>query len=182
MGLRDIGLVLFFAAIIALLGLVPKIEHAMLGGVPITAQGMGVTLAGILIGPRKGALAAIVFLVAVAFGMPILAGGRGGLGVFTGPTAGFLFGFVPAAYITGVVFQSLSWRMGGFLAAFLAAFVGGYVVLNLIGIPVMAWLTDKTVREAVAVAAGLLPGGLVKALATAVIVYLMAGLEPVGRR
>ena len=182
MGLRDIGLILFFATIIALLGLVPPLHHPMLGGVPVTAQGMGVTLAGILIGPRKGAVAAIVFLIAIAFGFPVLAGGRGGLSVFTGPTAGFLFAFPLAAFITGVLFQSLSWRMGGFLAAFLAAFVGGYVVLNLIGIPVMAWLTDKTVRQAVEIAAGLLPGGLIKALGTAIIVYLVAGLEPVGRR
>lgn len=182
MGLRDIGLILFFAAIIALLGLVPRIDFPMLGGVPITAQSMGVTLAGILIGPRKGALAALVFLIAVAFGFPILAGGRGGLGVFTGPTAGFLIGFVPAAFITGLVFQSLSSRMGGFLAAFIAAVVGGYVVLNLIGIPVTAWLTDRTVRAAVDIAVGLLPGGLLKAFGTAVIVYLVAGLEPAGGR
>jgi hypothetical protein len=55
-------------------------------------------------------------------------------------------------------------------------------VLNLIGIPVMAFLTDRTVREAVDVALGLLPGGAVKALITAVLAYLAGGLEPLGRR
>src|SRR5262245_34546375 len=99
MFLRDVGLIVLFAAIIAALGLVPKIDVPMLGGVPVTAQSLGVTLAGILIGARRGALAAALFLVAVAFGFPLLAGGRGGLGVFTGPSAGFLLGFVPAAFI-----------------------------------------------------------------------------------
>ncbi len=179
---RDIGLVLLFGAIIAALGLVPRIDLPMLGGVPITAQGMGVTLAGVMIGARRGALAAAVFLVAVACGLLLLAGGRGGIGVFTGPTAGFLFGFVPAAFITGALFAAFAGRMGVFLAALIAAFIGGYVVLNLIGIPVMAWITDKTVREAVAIATGLLPGGAVKALVTAIIAYLATGLEPLGRR
>lgn len=178
---RDIGLILLFAAIIAALGLVPKIDIAALGGVPITAQSMGVTLAGVMIGARRGALAAAVFLAAVAFGMPLLAGGRGGLDVFTGPSAGFLLGFIPAAFITGLLFDGLG-RWGVFLAAAAAAFVGGYVVLNLIGIPVMAWITDRTVRQAVDVALGLLPGGALKALGTAVIAYLLAGMEPVGRR
>jgi hypothetical protein len=45
----------------------------------------------------------------------------------------------------------------------------------------MAWITDKTMREAVAVATGLLPGGALKALAVAVIAYLAAGMEPLGR-
>jgi biotin transport system substrate-specific component len=179
--MRDIGLIILFAAIIAALGLVPKIDLPMLGGVPITAQSLGVTLAGVMIGARRGALAATLFLIAVAFGLPLLAGGRGGIDVFTGPTAGFLLGFVPAAYVTGVLFAQLG-RMGVFLAALIAAFIGGYIVLNLIGIPVMAWITDKTVRAAVDVALGLLPGGILKALITALIAYLAAGMEPLGRR
>ncbi|BCJ91481.1 BioY family transporter [Terrihabitans soli] len=180
--LRDIGLILLFAAIIALLGLVPRIDLPMLGGVPITAQSMGVTLAGVMIGARRGALAAAVFLIAVAFGLPLLAGGRGGIEVFQGPTAGFLLGFIPAAFLTGMLFEALSYRMGVFFAALIAAFIGGYVVLNLLGIPVMAYLSDKTVREAVDVALGLLPGGIVKALGTAVLAYLAGGMEPLGRR
>jgi biotin transport system substrate-specific component len=179
---RDIGLIILFAAIIALLGLVPRIDLPMLSGVPITAQSMGVTLAGVMIGARRGALAALVFLIAVAFGMPLLAGGRGGLDVFTGPSAGFLLGFVPAAFITGMLFEALSWRMGVFLGALIAAFIGGYIVLNLIGIPVMAYLGNQTMRQAVDVAVGLLPGGAVKALMTAVLAYLAGGMEPLGRR
>ena len=165
-----------------MLGLVPKIDVPLAGGVPITAQALGVTLAGVLLGGVRGALAAAVFLIAVAFGAPILAGGRGGLGVFTGPTAGFLFGFVPAAFITGVMFYALVKRLGLFLAGTVAAFIGGYVVLNLIGIPVVAWVGNKTVREAVDIALSLLPGGVAKSLATGAIVYLMEGIGPRGGR
>lgn len=179
--LRDIGLVVLFAAIIAALGLVPRIELPMLSGASITAQGMGVTLAGVMIGARRGALAAILFLSAVAFGLPLIAGGRGAE-VLTGPLAGFYFGFVPAAFITGLIFEGLVYRMGVFLAALIAAFIGGYVVLNLIGIPVMAYFDNKTMRQAVDIALGLFPGGAVKALVTAVLAYLAGGMEPLGRR
>ena len=52
----------------------------MLGNpVPITLQTMGVMLAGSVLGARRGALAVLTFLALVAAGLPLLAGGRGGL-------------------------------------------------------------------------------------------------------
>ena len=52
---RSITLIALFAALIAALGLVPKFDLA--SGVPITAQSLGVMLAGSLLGARRGALA-----------------------------------------------------------------------------------------------------------------------------
>lgn len=182
MTVRNAGLIALFAALIAVLGLVPKIDLPALGGVPITAQSMGVTLAGVLIGARRGALAAFLFLILVALGLPLLAGGRGGWEVFTGPTAGFLFGFVPAAFLTGVLFEALKEKTGVFLAALIAAFIGGYILLNLIGVPVWACMGGKTAAEAAGLASGLLPGGAIKALFTAFIAYLAARIEPLSRR
>ena len=73
-------------------GLVPPVAIAFLGGVPITAQTLGVMLAGVMLGPIRGALAVLLFLFLVALGLPFLSGGRGGLGVFMGPSVGFLIG------------------------------------------------------------------------------------------
>jgi biotin transport system substrate-specific component len=172
MDIKGLGRILFFAALIAVLGLVPRIDLPMLGGVPITAQGMGVTLAGVFLGARRGAMAAALFLVGVALGLPLLAGGRGGIDVFTGPTAGYLFGFVPAAFVTGWLMERLEPRWGSFLGGSLAAFVGGYVVLNLVGIPVNLWMTGKSLNAAGPRLWGLLPGGVLKALATGLAAYL----------
>ncbi len=94
-----------FAAIIAVLGLLPAIPLA--GGVPITAQTLGVMLAGVILGGRQGALAVLLFLFVVALGAPLLAGGRGGLGVFFGPSVGFLIGWIPAAYVRGALMDRL---------------------------------------------------------------------------
>ena len=86
---RDLALVAVFAGVMAALGLVPAWTPPGFT-VPITAQSMGVMLAGGVLGGRRGALSMLVFLALVAIGLPLLAGGRGGLGVFAGPSVGFL--------------------------------------------------------------------------------------------
>ena len=96
---RNIALIALFAALIAALGLIPSFTLAT--GIPITAQSMGIMLCGTILGARRGAFAVLLFLLLVALGLPLLAGGRGGLGVFTTPWAGFLFGFPIAAFVAG---------------------------------------------------------------------------------
>lgn len=172
MGLRDLALIVLFAAIIAALGWVPKVDLPFVAGVPITAQSMGVTLAGVMLGARRGAMAAALFVLLVLFGAPLLAGGRGGIEVLAGPTAGFILGFIPAAYASGYLFDRWSLRLGMFGAAFLASVAGGYVLLNLIGIPVLMAVNGTGLDEAAVTALSLLPGGLLKALATGVVSYV----------
>ncbi|WP_283111327.1 biotin transporter BioY [Micrococcus luteus] len=46
----------------------------------------------------------------MALGLPLLSGGRGGLGVFAGPTAGFILGWIPSALIVGLIFWALTSR------------------------------------------------------------------------
>ncbi|MDR0808174.1 MAG: biotin transporter BioY, partial [Gemmobacter sp.] len=118
---RNLTHIALFAALIAALGLVPKIDLA--SGVPITAQTMGVMLCGTVLGARRGALAALLFVALVATGLPLLAGGRGGLGVFASPTAGYVIGFAPAAFVTGWVVER--WRADIGIAAFAGALIGG---------------------------------------------------------
>ena len=58
-----------FAALIAVLGLVTKID--LISGVPITAQSMGVMLCGTVLGAKRGALAVLLFVALVALGLPL---------------------------------------------------------------------------------------------------------------
>ena len=96
------------AAVIGVLGMLPGVMLPIAMGVPITAQTLGVMLAGIILGPRHGALAVLLFLFVVLLGAPLLSGGRGGLGVLFGPSVGFLLGFVPAAFTGGAPFSLLT--------------------------------------------------------------------------
>lgn len=82
---RDIVFIALFAAIMAALAVFPPITLPVVG-VPITAQSLGAMLAGGVLGATRGGLSMILFLLLVAIGLPLLPGGRGGFGVFLGPT------------------------------------------------------------------------------------------------
>lgn len=158
---RNIVMIALFAALIAALGLLPKLTLA--AGVPITAQTLGVMLAGTILGAKRGALAVLLFMLLVAMGLPLLAGGRGGLGLFVGPTAGFLFGWPLAAFVTGLVVSN--WRSVRTLwAAIAGSVLGGIVVLYVPGILGMALVLDKTIWEAAAIAGAFVPGDVLKAV------------------
>ncbi len=156
---RNLTLIALFAALIAALGLVPK--FTLMSGVPISAQSLGIMLCGTVLGAKRGGLAVLLFLGLVALGLPLLAGGRGGIGVFSGVTMGYLIGFPVAAFVTGALAQM--WRdRGGFVFPAVAALIGGVVVLNVLGIVGMAIKLDKTLAEAALLATPFIPGDILK--------------------
>jgi biotin transport system substrate-specific component len=69
--------------------------------VPMTLQTLVVLLIGAAYGWRLGVATVIAYLGEGATGLPVFAGPVGGLAPLTGPTAGYLFGFVAAAFVTG---------------------------------------------------------------------------------
>ena len=171
---RNITHIALFAALIAVLGLIPKID--LLAGVPITAQSLGIMLCGTVLGSKRGALAVILFLVLVAAGLPLLSGGRGGMGLFVGPSAGFLIGFPVAAFVAGLVVEK--WRVQIGTAAFAGAVIGGIIILYAFGIPGMALALGKTLPEATVLASPFLAGDLIKAALTALITQTIAKMRP----
>lgn len=171
---KSVTQIALFAALIAILGLIPKID--LVSGVPITAQSLGIMLCGTVLGARKGALAVLLFLGLVAAGLPLLSGGRGGLGVFAGPSVGYLIGFPMAAFIAGLIVAR--WKAGIGMAAFVGAFLGGVVVLNGVGILGMAAMLDKTITEAAILGAPFLVGDTIKAVLAGLITQSIAKARP----
>ena len=164
---KNVALIALFAALIAALGLIPKIT--LLSGIPITAQSMGIMLCGTVLGAKRGALAVLLFLVLVAIGLPLLAGGRGGLGVFTTPWAGFLFGFPVAAFVTGLVVEKWNGENLTVIATVAAVF-GGIGSLYLVAVPYYMVMKPAGLSEALLTAmAPFMPGDLIKAILAGVI-------------
>ncbi|MEQ6249165.1 biotin transporter BioY [Sulfitobacter sp. HNIBRBA3233] len=164
-----------FAALIAALGLIPQLTLAF--GVPITAQSLGVMLCGTVLGARNGGLAALLFVGLVALGLPLLAGGRGGLGVFASPTVGFVVGFPFAAFATGLVMERLHGMAVGWGAG-LAAIAGGVVVLYLFGITGLSIMLDRAWTEAALLVTAFVPGDIIKAVLTGLITHGLYRARP----
>lgn len=172
MNTRDLGYIALFAALIVALGIVPSFPVAGLP-VPITLQSLGVMLAGLVLGPKRGALAPVVVIGLVAIGLPVLAGGRGGVGVFAGATAGFLFGWVPAAFVTGLLAARLDGAgremVARVIGLSIAAIVGGIGVLYLCGILWLAFVTKLGLAKAFFGSIAFVPGDVIKAVVAALV-------------
>lgn len=167
-----LGRVAVFAALIVVLG---TVVVPLPGGVPITGQTLGVMLAGLVLGPRVAPWSIVVVLALAAVGLPVLAGGRGGLGVFVGPTVGYMIG-----WIAGVVVIGLLMRTGRFTwwRAAVAALVGGVLVVYAFGIPVQALVTGVPLDLTALSSLAFLPGDLIKVTAATLIVVALRRAYP----
>lgn len=162
---RSLVMIALFAAITVVLGLIPPI---MLGfiPVPIHAQSLGILLAGIILGARRGPISVLLLIALVAVGLPVLSGGRGGLAVFLSPTAGYLVGFLPAAFIAGWIADRVArrerkgWKI---FAGFFLAGAAGVIVDHACGIAWLATYVGLSPKDAIIGDLVFLPGDFLKA-------------------
>jgi biotin transport system substrate-specific component len=127
------------------------------------------------LGPARGAGGAAVPGV-VAAGLPLLSGGRGGLGVFAGPSVGYLVGFPIAAFVTGWLMERTTLPVG--FAAGAAAVIGGIGVLYVFGITGLSIMLDKTLAEAAFLGMAFLPGDILKAVLAGLVTQSLARMRP----
>ncbi|SEK75101.1 biotin transporter BioY [Pacificibacter marinus] len=172
---RNLTLIALFAALIAALGLIPKFTLGF--GVPITAQTLGVMLCGTVLGAKRGTLATLLFLLLIALGLPLLAGGRGGLGVFASPTVGFLIGWPLGAFVTGLMVEKLRFASLGVTAA-IASVVGGIIVVYIFGVIGMSYTLNKTIPEATMLVTAFIPGDLIKAIVAGAVTVALYKARP----
>lgn len=104
--------------------------------VPITGQTLGILLVGALLGSKRGALALLTYLAEGAVGLPVFAGGTGGLARLMGPMGGYLLGFVIAAFLVGGLSER-GWDRR-FITTAIAMLVGN-MAIYVLGLP---WLAN----------------------------------------
>ena len=124
---KSLVLIALFAGLIAA-GAFIKIP---IPPVPITLQSAFVIMAGLALGPWKGAAASLIYLALGLAGLPIFSAG-GGFGYVFYPTFGYLLGFVLSAWLTGFLFQKS--KKKNYLSAVLAGLAGVFAVY-IIGVP-----------------------------------------------
>jgi biotin transport system substrate-specific component len=165
---KDLTNIALLAAVMSVLGLMPPIALSFTP-VPITLQTLGVLLSGGLLGAKRGALSQLLFLLIVAVGVPVLSGGRGGIGVFIGPSAGFLISWPITALCIGYLLSLFkSVRLGQVLLVNLTV---GIFLVYLIGIPVQAFVMKISLLQATKVSLAFIPGDAIKAIIASYLVY-----------
>lgn len=73
--------------------------------VPITLQVLFCMLSGIILGSRKAAFSQIIYVLMGLVGLPVFAGGTGGIQTIFKPSFGYILGFIICAYIVGKLIE-----------------------------------------------------------------------------
>lgn len=166
-GVRSVALVIAFSLLTALSAQV----SIPLTPVPITGQTFAVLLTGALLGSRLGALAMIVYLIEGASGLPFFTRGQSGWHYLVlSPTAGYLFSYPLAAFVTGYLAER-GWDRR-FITAVAAMTIGSLLIL----LSGWAWLAVMLHSPARAYQAGVAPF----LVGDAVKIVLAAATLPIG--
>jgi len=134
--------------------------------VPITGQTFGVLLIGAILGSKRGAASMILYLTEGALGLPFFAGGASGIGILTGATAGYLVGFVIAAYVIGLLAERGLERN---VRTSIIPFIVGTIIIYICGV---AWLSVVLGSFSKAITFGVLPfliGDAIKLIAASLV-------------
>lgn len=148
-----------------------------IGNVPITLQSMFTILAGLLLGPRLGALSQLIYVILGLSGVRIFAGFSGGPQTVFSPSFGFLLGFILSAYVVGKITHGE--RSIGLKRIFFATLMGT-LTIYLFGVPYMYMILNNVMAKAISFPTALktgclifLPGDLLKAIVSSFVAIKM---------
>ena len=102
--------------------------------VPVTGQTLAVLLAGASLGAWRGAGSQMLYWLLGMVGLPFYSNGTGGWSVATGPTMGYLVGFIVAAAVVG---RLAEYRHDRRVLTSIAAMTMGSMIIYAFG---AAWL------------------------------------------
>lgn len=128
---KDLSMIGLFVAIIAI---VSQIVIPMPYGVPMTLQTFIVPLAGVILGSKRGALAAGIYSILGAIGVPVFSQFMGGLGIVFGPTGGFIIAFPIMAFFAGLGMEKggKRWLIGGLALAIIVEYIFGIAMFMIV--------------------------------------------------
>jgi len=142
--------------------------HVPFSPVPITGQTIGVILLGGILGSKRASMAVLAYLLEGATGLPVFANMQAGAHILVGPTAGYLWGFVAAAFLTGYISEK------GFTNKIYSSFLTCLLSTTLILVIGTSYLLFFGLGINEALTAGFYPfliGGLIKSSLCAMILF-----------
>lgn len=159
---RDLVITALFTSLTA----VGAIISIPIGPISITLQTLFVVLAGLILGPKLGALSQIVYVALGLIGLPVFSGGTGGLGAVVRPSFGFLLGFIVAAYVIGKLTEK-----NKSLSRIIYSVVVGSFIIYLFGVPYFYFIFTNYLGKSIDFYGALkyacipfIPGDIIKAI------------------
>ena len=161
MKIRETAAAAMMAALISVLS---PLSIPLSAGVPVSLATLAVMLAGALTGSRLGTLSVLIYLLLGMLGLPVFAGYASGAAILFGMTGGYLFGYLPLAFLSGM---GAAYGKGktktARTAALLAGMTGGTLVLYLFGTAWFICFTGMGVSATLAACVlPFLPGDILK--------------------
>jgi biotin transport system substrate-specific component len=164
------------ASLMAALTAVGAYIHVPIGPVPIVLSTLFVLLSGLLLGSRWGLASMALYLFVGAIGMPVFSGGRGGFAHFLGPTGGYLFGYLLASLLTGMISER---SHGNFFWEIIAVIIGSLAIYGL-GVPWLKMVTKMSWPKTFIV--GMVPFIIGDAVKASVALILARAVRPILKR
>lgn len=153
------------ATLLVVLGFIPALPLGFIP-VPIVLQNLGVMMAGVIFGGRKGSLSILLFFL-VGLVIPVFSGLRSTIPVLTGPTAGYVIAwfFVPLLISYGVKLINKK----NFIAIFLIVWLAGVLFVDVAGAIWLASYTNIPLDKSLLQNLVFIPGDTIKAIIAAVV-------------
>ncbi len=129
-----------------------------LGLVPLSLQTFFTYLSGVFLGPWLGAASQLIYLLLGCLNLPVFAGGAAGWAVLLGPTGGYLWAFVPASLVIGLMTRGRKqawWLVLSLLAG--TVIIYGLGLLQFTAVTGISWTRALWVGAAI-----FLPGDIIK--------------------
>ncbi|MCP4349020.1 MAG: biotin transporter BioY [Desulfobacterales bacterium] len=162
-----------YASLLAALMAVGAYIAIPIGPVPIVLQNLFILLAGLLLGSKWGLASVGVYLLAGALGLPVFAGGTGGIARFAGPTGGYLLAFLPAVYLIGFISERIVRHR---IIFEIIGMICGSLIIYAIGVTWLKVVTGMTFSKAVTI--GMLPFLIGDAIKIAAAVPIAMAVRP----
>lgn len=166
---RNLVLCAMCAAITCILA---PLSIPLAGGVPVSLATFAVMLSGVLLGGPLGALSQLIYVLLAAVGLPVLAGWTGGLGIVLGMTGGYIIGYIPCAWLTGVIYKKYgeTAKRPVKILSMILGMTAGNIALYVIGTAWFMFITEMTLKASLtACVIPFIPGNIIKMAAVIII-------------
>lgn len=146
------------AACILVLGFIPPIPTGIIP-VPIVVQNLGIMLAGVILGPKKGTASVAIFMIISLI--------MNGPAQFFGPSSGYLYAWLVVPFLIGYFIQRFNVQK--FTLTLVIVWIWGVFFMDLVGGLWLAWYTHAKIVSTLISSLVFIPGDTIKAIITALI-------------